>query len=173
MSRIYPSKTKPTKVCCPWVKGYKIYFISYCLRCIHAYKLFRCSKLEAVENGKGTSYSNWNHGFMHKRQANKQNICPKPIGYIFKQLTYLPNFLTCWFDLILLIRKWRKIFKNTPKVTYKLLPSFLTLDWFSENNKVNLCACVCVCVETMTIIPVEKYNYYWPLSIDCFWCFFI
>lgn len=82
MLKIYQSKTMLTKVCCPWVKGYKMDLISYCLRCVCAQKLFRDGKLEALGNGKGTRYSNSNQGFI----LTQKNISPKPIGYIFKQL---------------------------------------------------------------------------------------
>lgn len=82
MLKIYQSKSKLTKVCCPWVKGYKMNLISYCLRYVWGQKLFRDGILEALGNGKGTGYSTSNQSFI----LTQKKISPKPIGYIFKQL---------------------------------------------------------------------------------------
>lgn len=92
MLKIYPSKTKPTKVSCPWVKEYKMHLILYCLRYIYAYKLFRDSKLEAVRNGgkKEPVFLAQTRALCKKKKKRlTYNIPLKPIGYIFNNTSLI------------------------------------------------------------------------------------
>lgn len=134
-----------------------MHFISCCLRCVCACKLFRGSKLEAIENGKGTSHSNSNQDFIcTKDSLKKQNISLKHIDYLSKQFTYLPTLLTCWFALDIINKKMNKS-KIIPPSYIQIAAKFPNIGLTFRKQ---YCKFIYVCVCTETDHNPSWKNYY-------------